>query len=166
MDVRIKNERCKRELIKYFTKQWDDNDKSVMLLPGFEQQKINTAYGKNKCATIHLQFFRNKAMSAVSKIFHLSNLNKIRLRTVLYIALFWTVIDFVIVLLRHNAEAHTKALWFQGRQLCFRESYYGISFCVQAWKNVQAFSSMVQFFSKELYPAWVGIYTNLYNSIY
>src|SRR6185312_5082928 len=39
-DVRIKNERCKKELIKYFTKQWDDNDKSVMLLPGFEQQKI------------------------------------------------------------------------------------------------------------------------------
>ncbi len=42
-DVRIKNERCKKELIKYFTKQWDDNDKSVMLLPGFEQHKIINA---------------------------------------------------------------------------------------------------------------------------
>jgi len=42
VDVRIKNEKCKKELIKYFTKQWDDNDKSVMLLPGFEQQKIIT----------------------------------------------------------------------------------------------------------------------------
>lgn len=41
VDVYIKYERCKKELIKYFTKQWDDNDKSVMLLPGFEQQKIN-----------------------------------------------------------------------------------------------------------------------------
>ena len=46
VDVRIKNERCKRELIKYFTKQWDDNDKSVMLLPGFEQQKIDTTSEK------------------------------------------------------------------------------------------------------------------------
>ncbi|HSQ45039.1 MAG TPA: polyphosphate kinase 1 [Ginsengibacter sp.] len=40
-DVRIKNENCKKELIKYFTKQWDDNDKAVLLLPGFQQQKIN-----------------------------------------------------------------------------------------------------------------------------
>ena len=41
-DVRIKNENCKKELIKYFTKQWDDNDKAVVLLPNFEQKKINT----------------------------------------------------------------------------------------------------------------------------
>ena len=40
VDVRIKNERCKKELIKYFTKQWDDNDKAVVLLPGFDQTKI------------------------------------------------------------------------------------------------------------------------------
>jgi polyphosphate kinase len=39
-DVRIKNETCKKELIKYFTKQWDDNDKAVMLLAHFEQKKI------------------------------------------------------------------------------------------------------------------------------
>lgn len=39
-DVRVKNENCKKELIKYFTKQWDDNDKAVLLLPGFKQQKI------------------------------------------------------------------------------------------------------------------------------
>ena len=38
--VRIKNENCKQELIKYFTIQWHDNDKAVMLLPGFEQKKI------------------------------------------------------------------------------------------------------------------------------
>jgi polyphosphate kinase len=41
-DVRIKDENCKKELIKYFTKQWDDNDKAVLLLPGFEQKKINS----------------------------------------------------------------------------------------------------------------------------
>jgi len=40
VDVHIKDENCKKELIKYFTKQWDDDDKAVMLLPGFEQKKI------------------------------------------------------------------------------------------------------------------------------
>lgn len=40
--VRIKNENCRQELIKYFTLQWQDNDKAVMLLPGFEQKKISS----------------------------------------------------------------------------------------------------------------------------
>ena len=39
--VRIKNEECKKELLEYFKIQWDDTDKAVILLPGFQQQKIN-----------------------------------------------------------------------------------------------------------------------------
>ncbi len=39
--VRIKNEACKKELLNYFDIQWRDNDKAVMLMPGFQQQKIN-----------------------------------------------------------------------------------------------------------------------------
>ena len=42
VDVRIKNESCKKELIKYFTKQWDDNDKAVLLLPQYDQVRIYT----------------------------------------------------------------------------------------------------------------------------
>ncbi|MEP6928135.1 MAG: polyphosphate kinase 1 [Ginsengibacter sp.] len=38
--VRIKNENCRQELLKYFAIQWEDNDKAVELLPGFEQKKI------------------------------------------------------------------------------------------------------------------------------
>ena len=38
--VRIKNETYKEEFIKYFTLQWHDNDKAVMLLPDFGQKKI------------------------------------------------------------------------------------------------------------------------------
>ena len=41
VDVLIKNEYCKKELIKYFTKQWDDNDKAVLLLPNAEQKKLS-----------------------------------------------------------------------------------------------------------------------------
>ena len=36
--VRIKNENCKKELIKYFTKQWHDNDKSVTLFPALNKK--------------------------------------------------------------------------------------------------------------------------------
>lgn len=39
--VRIKKEECKKELLEYFKIQWEDNDKAVILLPGFEQRKIN-----------------------------------------------------------------------------------------------------------------------------
>jgi polyphosphate kinase len=39
--VRIKNEECKKELLEYFKIQWEDTDKAVILLPGFQQQKIN-----------------------------------------------------------------------------------------------------------------------------
>ncbi|HEV8081982.1 MAG TPA: polyphosphate kinase 1 [Chitinophagaceae bacterium] len=39
--VRIKNEECKKELLEYFKIQWEDNDKAVILLPGFQQQKTN-----------------------------------------------------------------------------------------------------------------------------
>ncbi len=39
--VRIKKEECKKELLEYFRIQWEDNDKAVILLPGFQQKKIN-----------------------------------------------------------------------------------------------------------------------------
>ena len=52
-------------------------------------------------------------MSAIKRFFHLSNLNKIRLRTVIYIGLFWTAIDFAIVLLQQNERLHNKSLWLR-----------------------------------------------------
>jgi len=39
--VRIKNVKYKEELMEYFTIQWSDNDKAVMLLSNFEQKKID-----------------------------------------------------------------------------------------------------------------------------
>ena len=52
-------------------------------------------------------------MITFKRFFHLSNVNKIRLRTVVYIAFFWTSIDFVIALLREDQQVHNKALWFR-----------------------------------------------------
>ena len=39
--VNIENGNCKKELLKYFHLQWQDNDKSVMILPHFAQAKVN-----------------------------------------------------------------------------------------------------------------------------
>ena len=39
--VKIKNPECKKELLEYFKIQWKDNDKAVVLLPDFQQKKID-----------------------------------------------------------------------------------------------------------------------------
>ncbi|MEO6219055.1 MAG: adenylate/guanylate cyclase domain-containing protein [Ginsengibacter sp.] len=52
-------------------------------------------------------------MSAISRFFYISNVNKLRLKTVIYIAFFWTVIDYVIVLLRTDEQSHTNSIWFR-----------------------------------------------------
>lgn len=52
--VRIKNEACKKELLEYFIIQWEDNDKAVVILPDFQQQKINDN-GTDRQAKINAQ---------------------------------------------------------------------------------------------------------------
>lgn len=49
-------------------------------------------------------------MSDRFKIFRISQLNKIRIRTVLFIGLFWTAIDLVIFLLNEPKQAHSHSL--------------------------------------------------------
>lgn len=43
----------------------------------------------------------------------MSHLGKLRLKTVIYIALFWTIIDFIVVLLRTDEQEHNNSLWFR-----------------------------------------------------
>lgn len=52
-------------------------------------------------------------MSAISRFFYMSHLSKLRLKTVVYIALFWTAIDYVVVLLRSDEQEHNNSLWFR-----------------------------------------------------
>ncbi|MEO6818142.1 MAG: polyphosphate kinase 1 [Ginsengibacter sp.] len=40
VNVRIKNEHCKKQLINFFELQWSDNDKASILLPDFNQQPV------------------------------------------------------------------------------------------------------------------------------
>ncbi len=83
-------------------------------------------------------------MIPIKKIFYLSNLNKIRLRTVIYIALFWTIIDFVIVLLRQNEQIHANSLWL-------RESIMFIVSLIMGYIFVYRLSKMLRHL-----PLWIN----------
>lgn len=38
--IRLKDENCRQQILKYFSIQWSDNSKAVMLLPNMEQQRM------------------------------------------------------------------------------------------------------------------------------
>lgn len=52
-------------------------------------------------------------MSSFKRFFYISHLNKLRFKTVFYIAIFWTVVDFVIVLLRTEEQTRRSSLVFR-----------------------------------------------------
>lgn len=49
------------------------------------------------------------------RIFHLSNVNKYRLKSIFFIALFWTITDYIVMLLRKSSDKlhPTKNLFFR-----------------------------------------------------
>jgi len=47
------------------------------------------------------------------KLIHITTLNKVRIQTVLFIALFWTAIDYVIVIMRPEAQPHVNSIFFR-----------------------------------------------------
>lgn len=89
-------------------------------------------------------------MSAIKKFFHLSNLNKIRLRTVIYIGLFWTAIDLVIVLLRQDAQLHSKSLWFREIIMFTVSLVMGYIFVYKLRKILVHFPLWLNFLAKSL----------------
>jgi adenylate cyclase len=46
-------------------------------------------------------------------LFHLSHVNKLRIKTIIFIAAFWTVIDLAIVLLQQETEVHSNSILFR-----------------------------------------------------
>lgn len=87
-------------------------------------------------------------MSAVKRFLHISNLNKIRLRTVIYIAMFWTAIDFVIVVLRHDEQVHTKSLWLREIVMFVVSLIMGYIFVYRLRKILRHFPLWLNFLAK------------------
>jgi len=50
---------------------------------------------------------------AAFKFLKISTLNKLRIKTVLFIGVFWTAIDFVIVIMREESQVHVNSLFFR-----------------------------------------------------
>ena len=52
-------------------------------------------------------------MASLRRFFYVSHVNKLRFKTVLYIAVFWTVTDYIVVLLRTDEQEHVNSIWFR-----------------------------------------------------
>jgi adenylate cyclase len=89
-------------------------------------------------------------MSAIKKNFSLSNLNKIRLRMVIYIAFFWTIIDFVIVLLRENEQMHKEATWFREMLMFSLSLIMGYLFVFKLRKLLRNYPLWINFLLKSV----------------
>jgi adenylate cyclase len=50
---------------------------------------------------------------SLKRFFKISNVNRLRIRTILFIGVFWTAIDLVIVMLRVDEEQHRHGLLFR-----------------------------------------------------
>lgn len=87
-------------------------------------------------------------MRSVKRLFYLSNLNKIRLRTVIYIGIFWTAIDFAIVLLREGAQVHTKSLWIREVIMLSISIIMGYIFVYRLRKMLRRFPLWLNFLAK------------------
>ncbi|MEO8414518.1 MAG: adenylate/guanylate cyclase domain-containing protein [Ginsengibacter sp.] len=87
-------------------------------------------------------------MSTISRPFHISNVNKIRLRTVVYIALFWTAIDFVIALLRTHEQMHTKTTGFREALIFSVSLIMGYLFVFRLRKMLRHFPLWLNFLAK------------------
>lgn len=87
-------------------------------------------------------------MSAIRRFFHLSNLNKIRLRTVIYIAFFWTVIDLAIVLLRDDEQMHKEGIWFREMLMFSISLLMGYLFVFRLRKMLRHYPLWLNFLTK------------------
>lgn len=52
-------------------------------------------------------------MISLKRLFYISHLDKLRLKTVVYVALFWTVVDLVVLLLRSDEPDRRSSLLFR-----------------------------------------------------
>ena len=52
-------------------------------------------------------------MASLRRFFYISHVNKLRFKTVLSIAAFWTLTDYIVVLLRSDEQEHVNSIWFR-----------------------------------------------------
>ncbi len=89
-------------------------------------------------------------MITLKRFFHISNLTRIRLRTVLYIGIFWTLIDFVIVLFRESDHVHNKTIWFREGLMFLVSLIMGYVFVFRLKKTLRKLPLWLNFLLKSI----------------
>ncbi len=89
-------------------------------------------------------------MSAFSRFFYISHINKLRLKTVISIAFLWTAIDYVIVLLRTEEQVHKNSVWFREGLMFVVSLIMGYIFVYRLRKMSRRFPLWLNFLLKSV----------------
>src|SRR5437868_9393785 len=82
------------------------------------------------------------------KHFKISNVNKFRLRAILYVAIFWTLTDLIIVWLRHDVTNTSKSLWVRETIIFFVSLTIGYIFIFRLRKIFRGHALWLNFLLK------------------
>jgi len=87
---------------------------------------------------------------AAFKLLKISSLNKLRIKTVIFIAFFWTAIDFVIVLLRKEEQFHVNTLLFREVLMFCISLLMGYFFVYKLKRMLKNYPLWINFFVKSI----------------
>jgi adenylate cyclase len=79
-----------------------------------------------------------------------SNINKLRLKSILYIAIFWTLTDFITVLLRDQTENTAKSLWLRELTIFFVSIIMAYLFIFKLKRILRSYPLWLNFLLKSL----------------
>ncbi len=96
-----------------------------------------------------LRFDKN-LMTFFKRIFYLSPITRIRAKSVLYIAIFWTIVDYIIVLLRDDEHLHEKSIWLREIFMFFLSLVMGYLFVCKLKKLLSNYPLWINFLCKSL----------------
>lgn len=89
-------------------------------------------------------------MKDVRKLFYISHVNKLRLKTVVLIALFWTIIDLVIVLLRTDDQQRNTSFWLREGIMFLVSFVMGYIFVYRLRKMSRRYPLWISFLIKSI----------------
>ncbi|MGH2645975.1 MAG: adenylate/guanylate cyclase domain-containing protein [Ginsengibacter sp.] len=89
-------------------------------------------------------------MIFIKRLFRISNVNKLRLKSVVSIAFFWTAIDFVIVLLREHEQVHTRSIWYREGVMFSVSFIMGYVFVYKLRKILRSYPLWINFLAKSI----------------
>ncbi len=85
---------------------------------------------------------------SLKRFFKISNINKLRIRTILFIGVFWTLIDLIIVMLRVDEEPHRHGLFFRETLIFIVSLIMGYIFVYRLKKMLRHLPLWLNFLAK------------------